>query len=272
MRTFSRGTQPGGFNAFLLAQPPEVVAQVEALTGAGLTFDEEKLDNYELGLKGTFLDGRMQVASAVYYAQWKEQIISDIVQAELPNQPGAFTVLRPSTNRGKTDLYGLEIDVSYQASENLTLSGQFAYNDSEIKQFRCQTCENDITGSPDVTGNRLPEVSNTNASATMVYREDFARDYDWYFRGDYIFKGSAWATPANLAKTGVSHRVNVRLGVESANLRIEGFVTNLFDDDTYTTLERFFDLTTFFQPVRDNVLPVGLPDRRKWGIRATQWF
>ena len=270
--TFSRGSQPGGFNGFLLSQPPEVVAQVQAVTGAGLTFDEEELDNYELGLKGSFLDGRMQLSSAVYYAQWKNQIISDIVQAELPNQPGTFTVLRPSTNRGKTDLQGIELEVSYLATNNLTLSGQVAYNDSEIKEFRCQTCEVDITGSPDVTGNRLPEVSNTNASASLAYRDDFNGNYEWFFRGDYIFKGSAWATPANLAKTGVSHRVNVRLGLESESIRVEGYVTNLFNDKTYTTLERFFDLTTFFQPVRDNSFPVGLPDKRKWGIRSTYDF
>lgn len=270
--TFSRGSQPGGFNGFLLNESPEVVAQVEAITGAGLTFDEEELDNYELGFKGSFLDGRMQLSSAVYYAQWKNQIISDIVQAELPNMPGTFTILRPATNRGKTDLYGVELEVSYRATNNLTLSGQFALNDSEIKEFRCQTCEVDITGSTDVTGNRLPEVSNTNASASLAYRDNFSNDYEWFFRSDYIFKGSAWATPANLAKTGVTHRVNVRLGLESDNLRIEGYVTNLFDDKTYTTLERFFDLTTSSQPVRDNSFPVGLPDRRKWGVRTTYDF
>ena len=67
---FGRGYRPGGFNANLTTLTPADLAQI-AGAGSGISFKQEKLDNYEIGHKGTWFDNRLRTTLALYYMQWR---------------------------------------------------------------------------------------------------------------------------------------------------------------------------------------------------------
>ncbi len=69
---FSRGYRPGGFNAALATSTAETLAAlVAAVPNAGVSYLQERLDNYEAGIKSEFLDGRGRATLSVYYDKYK---------------------------------------------------------------------------------------------------------------------------------------------------------------------------------------------------------
>jgi iron complex outermembrane receptor protein len=119
-----------------------------------------------------------------------------------------------------------------------------------------------------------PEVSGT-LSASYRGRELGNRFY-FFTRVDYIYRGTQYATAANVTETGDRHRVNLRLGVERDALRLEAYATNLFDDDAIMGVDRYLDWTfsdTSSAPgVGYDSLTVGLPVKRVIGVRASYEF
>jgi hypothetical protein len=117
-------------------------------------------------------------------------------------------------------------------------------------------------------------VSGT-LSASFRGREQ-ANNFNFFGRVDYIYRGTVFATAANLTETGDMHRVNLRLGVESDALRVEAYATNLFDDDTFSGFSRFIDWTyrdfDSSPGVGYNMLSAGLPVKRVIGVRASYEF
>ncbi len=118
--TVSRGTRPGGFNSGLVTSPPATVAALLAVVpSAQVAYEEEQLDNYELGIKSTWLGGRARTQFTVYRLDWKDGQVSNSVPVNL----GTTTNLIPVTiNNGTARLKGLEFEGSIRATQDLTLS------------------------------------------------------------------------------------------------------------------------------------------------------
>ena len=265
--TFARGNRPGTFNAGLVGQPADVLAEVERQTGSGISVDEEELDNYELGYKARLLDGQAQVAVAAYYMEWKNQQTRG--QAVLPplNPGEANRFYNTTTAIGRTDLKGIELEGNLQATGNLLLAGTFNVADSKFKIFNCNFCAR-VTGTEDVRGNQSPRIPKYSATASATWSDELAGDWGWYTRADYIFTSKTYTEAFNLANTGAFHRVNLRLGVEKDNLRVEGYVRNLFDERRITAAARTTDLFDFSK----FMLAITLPEKRTFGIKASYNF
>ncbi|MBW4053037.1 MAG: TonB-dependent receptor [Proteobacteria bacterium] len=74
--TYSVGYKPGKFNADLVGQPASVLGQLPA--GTGIPYQQEKLNNYEVGSKGMWLDDRLQTTLALYYMKWSQGQVSNL--------------------------------------------------------------------------------------------------------------------------------------------------------------------------------------------------
>lgn len=268
--TYARGFRPGAFNSTIATLSQAEQAEVRRQTGAELAVPEEKLDNFEAGFKGRFFDGRATFNSAVYMMEWLNQHqaqLATLVNPANPAQPRAFGV---TTALGKTDLWGAEVEGSFAMTEALTLFGSFNIADSEIKVFNCGECTTVVGNANGAIGKRIGRTPKYSGTATVTYRDRLAGNYDWTLRADYIYSGSKFESFMNLARTGPAHRVNLRLGAETEELRVETFVTNLFDEDTYSSIQTDANLldTTF----RTRAIGASLPDRRSWGVRASYEF
>ena len=121
----------------------------------------------------------------------------------------------------------------------------------------------------DHLGNQTPKVPEFTASAAATYsRPVFGGGLDGFVRGEYLYESTEYALEANQYETGDRSIVNLRIGVEAETYRVEAYVTNLFDDDTYLFVTPNSDLdaggTTAFV--------VGLPDKLAYGLRVTVDF
>lgn len=264
--SYAEGTRPGAFNVGLLGQPQSVLEQLASI-GLGLEVPEEKLQNLEFGVKGALWDGRAQIQAAIYKADWDAQSSAGLA-VTLPD--GATDFIAGSVVGGNIDLWGLEFEGVLAVTENLSLEATFSLNDSEIKvNNNCADCGL-LIGTSDISGlgKRLSRNPRTQGSLSGAYQGSLNESYDWFGRVDYIFTGSRYATPANLTKTGASHRVNLRAGLERGNLRLELYGENVFNDKTFTNYQVLLDFAYF----TNRVLTAGLPDKAAWGVRAAYSF
>lgn len=103
------GYRPGGPNFVL------------ALGHGSPTFQPDKLWNYELGEKATFLDDRFMLNADVYDIHWSR------IQLTVNN--GGVNQIE---NGGSARIKGAEISTAFKVTPRLTLSGSGAYTDARL--------------------------------------------------------------------------------------------------------------------------------------------
>jgi len=118
--TYSEGFRPGGFNR----------KPCNALTPACNNLKAYKPDtvsNAEIGWKLALLDRTLQFNAAAYFMKWENMQIT-VFDQNISNQ--TFT-----SNLVDSEEKGFEGTVDWRATHELTVSGGFAYNDSEITRY-----------------------------------------------------------------------------------------------------------------------------------------
>jgi iron complex outermembrane receptor protein len=265
---YARGYRPGGFNPALAAQSPAVQALFPP--GVGFSFEEDRLDNFELGLKSTWLAGRIQTRAAAYYAQWRDGQQNTSLTFVDPNT-GVVNIVGAVQNIGEINLQGIELEGEFQATDNLVLAGTFGYNDSDIRVFVCGDCR--IIGpSSNVTGNRLPNAPRTEWSASGTYTAQLVRDWESFFRLDYTHRGESYVTASNSAIIGSSDQVNLRVGLRRDNFTLQAYARNLLYDKA--PLSGSLGADALFTPttIAGREVRYSLPDKRMFGISAAFEF
>tara|TARA_R110000787_G_scaffold16887_5_gene53298 strand:- start:46975 stop:49551 length:2577 start_codon:yes stop_codon:yes gene_type:complete len=251
--------------------------EVAAAAGIGLTVltTPEKLTNYEVGLKGSFLDGMLRGSLAVYKSDWTDQynLRSAIFVDPTTTLP---QIINGNANTGNVDLWGVELDLLANPAEgvNITLAG--AMNDSSIQSFADPSISK-LTGVIDsgFEGNQLPLTSKYSGSVGVEFFGDIENwdDSGWYIRTDVNYKSKQFADAANL--TWISGRtvVNGRIGFTKGDLTLEVFAQNLLNNKQYTSITNNSLLTPDFSLTGPfGYLVVGLPETRTVGIKAGYKF
>ncbi len=268
----SKGTKPPDFNTQV---PDESYRSVA----------EESLWNYELGMKGLFLEQRLSVALAGFFLDISDQQLTQLI--ELPGG-GTASLL---TNAGRTEVRGVEAELVARPAESLTLQATYAYTDSEIREWISQE-QADLRGSDgsfdenqalgNVAGQHSPRVPEHMASVLVRYERPLSATIDWYGSADYSYESASYAAEHNLIETGDRNLVGLRTGVAFGGWDISLWAKNLFDDDTPVDVIRFFDrrfesLPSFPQQgPRPSSIPRGfgipLPRGRQFGATLSYRF
>lgn len=273
---FSRGFRPGRFNSVLAtADQPTLDALRAVCPQCELSVEEEQLDNWEFGVKSTWLDGRARTTVAVYFDEWIDGQVGNSIPV-VAN--GTANLINVVLNNGSADLWGIEFEGSILATENLTLGGSFGLNDTEINEFVCGDC-NLVYGSFDgVVGNELPGAPRIAYSLYAMYQGQVGLGgfgtWDWFGRVDWAHQGSRFVDYSNVAKTAAYDDVSLRFGIRNENLTVEAYVLNALDHDEF--IAGFlgidvFSFTGFGGPDR-NEIRVGAPIPQRFGMRATYRF
>jgi iron complex outermembrane receptor protein len=209
----SNGFKSGGFN--------------DALGSAnGISFGPESLWNYEVGVKSTWMGGRVTVNLAAFLMDWNK------IQILVQNP--ATTFFDPIIlNAGGASSRGLELEVNARPTDNLRLglaaSKQRArYSEGTLPDGRPLEF---IPYAPSYT-------LSTNAEYRIPIRNHFVA-----LSGEYIARGRTYLTTNNDpdGRVGAYGLLNLRLSVADAGERwqLSLFGDNL-TDATYRT--RLFDL------------------------------
>ncbi|MEZ5565824.1 MAG: TonB-dependent receptor [Gammaproteobacteria bacterium] len=269
--TYAKGNKPGDYNSNLIPLTPSQLAEAQAQTGASLFVGEEELKNYEIGLKQSLFDRRVQINAAVYFMDWLNQQTRTTAVITDPTNPAGVRTVPVTIAAGQTYLTGLELEAHWRATEALTLGTTFNWAGSEYQEFECGFCAR-VTGSSDVSGNETPHFPEFSGTLSADYVAPLSASSDWFARADLIYTGSSWTEAFNLAENPASWRANLRGGVVMDRVRIEAFVTNLFDDDTYLSAARFTDFTMGNFDLSKFVTNVVPADPRKFGVRISVSF
>ncbi len=233
----AKGNKPGGFNAF---NAPEV------------TYDEETAWNYELGFKSTWMDGSLIWNTSVFLIDWTDQQLTQ--NAILPDGTlGSYIV-----NVGRTEVTGLETELDWLITERWSVSANYAWIDSEIREFitadqalffgciptpyaSATDYYNCIQEFGSVAGNKSPRSSPHQASVRTMYTIPARDGREWFIGGDVTFEASRFAQVHNLAETGDATRVGLQGGLRTDRWDFTLWVKNLFDDDTAQDILRYID-------------------------------
>ena len=271
---FSRGYRPGGFNAALKTSPPALVTTLlQVVPTAGVSFDQEQLDNYEAGIKSTFFDGRARATLTFYKNKWLDGQVGSTVAL-----PGFTNLITVTVNNGEADLQGIEFEGQFQATRQLKLSGTFAYNKSELVSYgvgsggNCADCNLVYGNFGGALGNRLPTTPKITYSLSAEYGDKLTASTDWYGRVDWMHQGEKYTDFSNVAWVGASNNMNARIGVRNDRLSLELFGNNLTNNKVLTAALLGIDAFTFLVPPNKNELRFSPPLPRSWGVRATYKF
>ena len=109
----SQGYKSGGFSD-----------RVESQTGP-ISYDPETNDTFELGFKGTFLDGAMTFNATAFHMD-----IQDMQQSSATETLG-FEV----TNAGAATSQGVELEMDWQITDGFRLGANLAFTDAEFDEF-----------------------------------------------------------------------------------------------------------------------------------------
>lgn len=272
--TVSRGFKPGGFNAVLPTLDPALTAQVPA--GFNVFYEEEQLDNYEIGHKGSWLGNNLLTTLALYRMQLTGGQVTTPVF--LPGPPA--TPVNLVNNVGKVNLWGAEFNGNWYVNEHFRLSGTLDYNDNTIKRSVFPDGLF-IQGTTDVGGNMLDHVSKWRFSLSPVFTLDVPGGGRASLRFDWLYRSKWFIDNSNSAYVGGQHLVNSRLSWEvNDRFDVELYVKNLFDDDTLSEALRAPEtlygaappaLTPVITPTL-NTIYLGLPEQRRFGARVAVRF
>jgi outer membrane receptor protein involved in Fe transport len=200
----------------------------------------DKLTQYELGVKGRWLNGDLTANLAAYYIDW-----SNIqVQANRVSDTLQF-----ATNIGGAESYGFEFELVARPVHGLSLALNGSINEAKVTDLT--PSEAAISGA--TVGTRLASP-HFQGSATLRY--DFAlspRANGWgainvshvgSFPNQFPFvPGRPGVPAATYDFTDAWTNVNLYAGVIVGDLNITAYVENLFDDHsiTYVHPEAFLD-------------------------------
>jgi iron complex outermembrane receptor protein len=196
------------------------------------TYKSDYVQNYELGAKNTFLDGKLEVNSTVYHSVWKN--IQQYVG--LPCGPFAY-----STNAGSAVSNGLDLSLRAIVTEQLRVNLNVGYVDAYYNENA-----NDLAGNPLVHKNDkvgiLPQVNPPWTVNTIVNYEiplrpgeklDLRGEYNYTSRnpGPFITQqvGSQNTYPLAVPDP-PTHLYNARVAYAVKGVDVSMFVNNVFNN------------------------------------------
>lgn len=240
--------------------------------------DPEENTSFELGVKGTYMDGRLSADIALFLIDWSKIVIPQLVGVD-SNGIALTGVLNLDMNAGDATVQGVEASFGFAVTENLTANLGFSLTDTEFDDAKIQSFADFPSFAPDgdVAGNEVLRQSQTQGNLTLNYRRAFRGDMEWYVRTDVLYTGRQWVGSPNQAEIPAHTYVNLKIGIDAERFSVELWSDNLLDDDKPIAGFRdvwfgnalpgggaggFFD--TFF-PWR---LTVSHPRRRQVGVTA----
>ncbi|PHS77924.1 MAG: TonB-dependent receptor [Robiginitomaculum sp.] len=190
---YSSGFKSGGFNL-------DFINANELAANAGLEFDKETVDSYELGLKGTA--GNFSFAAAAFLAEFSDYQVNQFIVLD-PNASPPLTSIR-ITNAASVTSKGLELEASWRPTDELTFQGTLGFLDATFDVF-----PGGATGGTDAAGKALPG----------------APDFSATFGGQYIHSLDTMKASV-LLRADLTHRSGIFQSIDNIKTDVAAFEPN----------------------------------------------
>ena len=246
---YSEGFKSGGFNA-VDDQAPDLVADsgpIYTVPGQGWSYEDETASSIALGGKHVLLDGAMTFNWEIFDSEYKDQQVSTFVGI-------GFEVRNAATS----NVRGIEMDLLWQATDNLKIGANVATLDATYGAFPTAGCtavqQSAITGgatsfggctvtisaggnaiaNQDLKGRTLPNSPDYSGTIFFDYNRPVSDNYEFFLSSDLNFTDS-FATAGDLDPIDSQEafeKIDVRLGFRSDNWEFMIFGKNITDEET----------------------------------------
>jgi len=271
--SWARGTRPGTFNSNFVSFTAFQQAQINANAPGGsvpLAVPEEKLNSYEVGVKGDFFDRKLLLLLDGYYGLWRHrQINQNIPYFATPTATTTSTATLTFPN-GSTDLWGIELEATYRVTHALSFDGTFNWAHTKVLYTQCSECVN-VNNVVNPVGNEMERYPQFSGTIGVNYNTAISGKWRFNGRADMVYTGKQYATEANVAYLKAGERVNATIGVDNGAYKIELFVRNLNDSKVPSNILRNANPNSLATQ-GSNLIVLAAPDRRTFGIRGSLTF
>ncbi len=219
--TAAKGSKSGGFD----------VAGIGGITVVS-SYDPESNWTYEVGAKGRMMDGRVIGELSVYYIDWTDIVVPQVVDAIVPGG-GAALPISVNANAGKAKVTGAELSIQARLTDELRVNVGASYTNSRFTDAQVQSFEELPSFAPDgdVTGNKLLRQPKWQLSVSPSYETEINQDVGFYARVDVMYEGKSFVGNTNQAIIPNRTKVNARTGIRmSSGIELEFWAENLFND------------------------------------------
>jgi outer membrane receptor protein involved in Fe transport len=223
--SWGEGYRPGGLNRFCsVGNTADYGGQGrDDTTGAQCDFTPDFLTSYEVGVKATLMDGRMQVNAAAFLQDWDNFQFSRLDTSISP------VTLTYNIGQAKSD--GFEADFSIMLSETWSLTGAGSYIQAELSQD--YYASDGLAAPTAANGTQLPRVPEVKWNLSTRY----GFNTDWFVQASYIYTGSSYnnlfdggSIPTRRFKQEDYQILNASIGVDRDSWVAEMYVRNLTDE------------------------------------------
>ncbi len=202
---FASGYRPGGANLIFGDTAPKGYAP-------------DKTNNYEIGLKGDFLDHALSIDASVYYIRWQD------IQLSLVDLQ-TFTGYIGNGSQAKSQ--GVELSVQSRPAKGLTIGAWVAFNDAVLTEdFPANSTAHGLSG------DRLPYSSRWSANVSLDQQFPLGGRFNGFvgttvsYVGDRL--GGFGATPQRQDFPEYA-KVDLRVGVKDDAWTVNLFAANITD-------------------------------------------
>ncbi len=196
------GFRPGGANV-----------GVSPGLGAPLTFEPDKLVNYELGLKTQMFDGRMSLDVDAFYIDWSKVQLTSVI--------GGIGFL---SNGGKAISQGFEASWRWHPLRGLTLWSNASYTDASLAK------DNPAGSVYGLKGNPLPYVPKWSANLGADYNFPMG-SWSGFVGGNFSYVGRRAGEfnqiPAPRVYLPAYNNINLYAGVNLGDWSVKVYAKNL---------------------------------------------
>ena len=189
--TVSNGMRPGGFNR--KGCNAGFAAANASLCATLARYEPDEATNYELGAKLGLMDRRLQINLAAYRIDWTD------IQIAVFNQNVSNQTF--NSNLADARINGIEGDVAFRATPELTINTGFSYNDSELTKDKLRAAGLNALvpiGSP------LALSPKFQGNIRLRYEKDLASGLRPFAQVGMVFAGKTIASAVD--NTNVNYR------------------------------------------------------------------
>jgi outer membrane receptor protein involved in Fe transport len=283
--SFSQGFKSGGFTAADDGEPGDLALATFPCTpnpdgtftigdcydptnpNDDFEFDDEEVDAFEFGGKHTLLDGGMTINWAAFYTEYTN------LQTAIFKGVG-FTV----KNAGESEVKGIEVDMMWQATDNLRVGANAAWLDAEYKDFADAPCTaiqldaDPLCGTPagatnnDLSGEPTLYASDYSASVFFDYNAMMTNDLEFFAGGEMNYRDDFNSAGDNDPIDVIDGytKFNIRLGIRGEHWEAMFYGRNIFDKVAYAQ--------SFDTPVLAGSHTSFVEEGEVWGARLKYMF
>ncbi|MFY9351103.1 MAG: TonB-dependent receptor [Sphingobium sp.] len=202
--TVARGFRSGGFNA-----PRTIFDEV---------YKQEEVWSYELGYKGSFMNGRARVVAAVFHQDIKNK--QDFLFDSTVAAQSVYTI-------PKSWVRGVELELNLEPIDDLKISAAGGIMDSKVQEYEVGPLFPQPVTNASIIGNKLSNFSHWTASVAVDYTASLTADWNAKLHVDYSVRGKNYWDVTNIDREKNVGLLAANIGIENERWGVSLWGTNL---------------------------------------------